>query len=324
MLGRRCCWTLCSLLPIALACADRRPSSAVREIVYGASQPGSPESIWALDPSTGSARVLIRGDSISSRQLPRWAPDGRALAYVREFESKVELYVQDSIGAQPRELAPTLGPYRYFPSWSPDGQLLLFTAGTSPEAMSVYSIRPDGSGLTAVLPDSAGYRCPTWAPDGRRFVVSTKTAHSSALLVVDHSSRARSTLLESDSTLLDCPQWSPNDDQILFTVGHRCRAAWNRCDLQDIDTDLAIVALGTRQVTAVTQDRNMSNYGSWSRDGTWIVFQSDRHAPPGWGAHDTLAFAHRFDSLELYLVRPDGAELRRLTTNQTFDSHPSW
>jgi Tol biopolymer transport system component len=68
----------------------------------------------------------------------------------------------------------------------------------------------------------------------------------------------------------------------------------------------------------------MSNYGAWSQDGQWIVFQSDRHAPPGWGRNDTLAFAKRFDSLELYLVSPNGDSVRRLTTNQTFDSHPSW
>jgi hypothetical protein len=32
----------------------------------------------------------------------RWAPDGRAIAFVREFESKVELYILDSLGASPR------------------------------------------------------------------------------------------------------------------------------------------------------------------------------------------------------------------------------
>jgi Tol biopolymer transport system component len=133
--------------------------------------------------------------------------------------------------------------------------------------------------------------------------------------VVDLVSGARATLLESDSTLLDCPQWSPRAETILFTVVHHCSASWSNCGLQDIDTDLAIIDVASRGVTPVTRDRNMSNYGTWSRDGEWIVFQSDRHAPP---------IARRLDSLELYIVRPNGEGLRRLTTNQTFDSHPSW
>ncbi len=308
-----------------LAVAGCQAASLPREILYGAQQPGAPESIWALNPSTGSSRLVLRGDSISSRQEPRWAPDGRAIAFVREYESKVELYVQDSAGDTPRELVPALAPYRHFPDWSPDGQRLLFVAGASPEAMSVYSVNRDGTGLQPLLPDSAGYRCPSWAPDGKRFVVSTKMPTGrSALLLVEFSTGARSTLLESDSTLLDCPQWSPRRDEILFTVVHRCSASWSSCDLRDIDTDLAILDLSTRRVTPVTRDRNMSNYGAWSRDGQWIVFQSDRHAPPGWGQTDTLGFVHRFDSLELYIVKPDGEALRRLTTNRTFDSHPSW
>jgi Tol biopolymer transport system component len=296
-----------------------------REILYGAQQPGNPESIWALNPSTGLSRLVLRGDSVSSRQQPQWAPDGRAIAYVRELEGRVELYIRDSAKAAPRELAPGLAGYRYFPDWSPDGQRLLFTGGTSPDEMSVYSVNRDGTGLRLVLPDSASYRCPSWAPDGNRFVVSSRMrSGKSSLVLVELATKARSTLLESDSTLLDCPRWAPHSDDILFTLVHHCSGGWNNCNLQDIDSDLAILDLSTRRVALVTRDRNMSNYGAWSRSGQWIVFQSDRHAPPGWGRNDTLAFAHRFDSLELYIVKPNGESLRRVTSNKTFDSHPSW
>src|SRR5215212_5354218 len=123
-----------------LASLGCNPGSFSREILYGAQQPGAPESIWALNPRSGLSRLVLQGDSVSSRQQPRWAPDGRAIALVREFEGKVELYIQDSAGATPRELVPALALYRYFPDWSPDGQRLLFTAGASPEAGSVYSV----------------------------------------------------------------------------------------------------------------------------------------------------------------------------------------
>jgi Tol biopolymer transport system component len=87
-------------------------------------------------------------------------------------------------------------------------------------------------------------------------------------------------------------------------------------------SDLAILDLHSGRLRFVTTDHDkLNNYGRWSRDARWIVFQSDRHAPP---FRDSTATHYRFDSLEIYIVRPDGLDLRRLTTNTYFDAHPSW
>jgi Tol biopolymer transport system component len=51
------------------------------------------------------------------------------------------------------------------------------------------------------------------------------------------------------------------------------------------------------------------------------VFQSDRQAQPT-TAHDGLQQLYK--NLEIYIVRRDGSELRRLTENDYFDAHPSW
>ena len=69
--------------------------------------------------------------------------------------------------------------------------------------------------------------------------------------------------------------------------------------LWDADTgrELAVLKGHTDAVAAV----------AWSPDGKWIAFASDRTG-----------------SFEIYVIRPNGADLTRLTSNACEDTEPSW
>jgi Tol biopolymer transport system component len=295
----------------------------LRDILFQATHPGGTEDTYALHLADLTTRRLIKGDSVSSRGFPEWSPDGRSIAYVREFDDHDQLYVLDTIGGTPRQLAAQLGGSAHFPDWSPDGKSILFTAGRTVEHEGVYLIRGDGSGLRAVLSDSVNeYRYPSWAPDGRQFAVATWSRSGSAILVVDVASGSRRQVLAADTIYLDCPQWSPKGDVLLLTVYPSSVYPWENPSVNDARADLATLDFHSGRLRFVTTDRDkLNNYGRWSRDAHWIVFQSDRHAPP---FRDSTATHFRFDSLEIYIVRADGSGLRRLTTNTYFDGHPSW
>jgi Tol biopolymer transport system component len=305
-----------NLLP--LAC---RPSSApTREILFQRQPPGDTEDLWAIDPTTGATRRLTHGQAGSANSLGAWDPDGRRIAFIREFEDHDELYVMDSGGALPRRLFPQGPALIVFPDWSPDGRRLLVSAGPDLNHLDVVLVEVDGSGTQVLLADSANHRCPTWAPDGKRFVVSANTSQQSALVEVSIHGETTKVLVASDSTILDCPQWSPDGRSILYTVGHGGLEYLPRPG-HEILIDLHILDLATGASRAITSGPGMNNYGRWARDSRWIVFQSDRHASP---FTDTLALAHFLDSLDIYVIREDGSGLRRMTTNTYFDAHPSW
>jgi Tol biopolymer transport system component len=243
------------------------------------------------------------------------------MAFIREFDDHSQLYVLDSVGGTPRELAAQLHEPLAWPDWSPDGTSILFTTELSDHQGAVYVIHRDGSGLRRVLPDSVSLRCPSWAPDGHQFAVSAYRTGRSSIVAVEVESGAARTLLGSDTTFLDCPQWSPNGDAIVLTIVSGGTAIWEVDPLDAWRSRLGILDLKSGELRLLVDGPGLNNYGHWSRDGRWIVFQSNRHAAP---RIDSLPLRDRFRSLEIYIVRPDGSDLRRLTTNGYYDGHPSW
>src|SRR6185295_3813345 len=82
-----------ALVPALLtACLSPEP----RDILFQARQPGGTEDIYALRLRDGAIRRLVRADTFSSRSLAAWSPDGRAIAFTREFGDTAQLYVLDS------------------------------------------------------------------------------------------------------------------------------------------------------------------------------------------------------------------------------------
>jgi Tol biopolymer transport system component len=244
--------------------------------------------------------------------------------FIRELgDDRSLLYVLDTVGGTSRRLAPQLQ-FTAWPNWSPDGTSILFTEGQT-QGRDVYVIHPDGSGLRAVLHDStADFRCPSWAPDGRCFAVSAYRGGRSSILEVDVQSGATRSLLASDTSYVDCPAWSPTGDEIVFDIDPTpgdIAARWKRNPLEPWRVDLAILDLKAGRVRTLVGGPGMSVYGHWSPDGRWIVFHSQRHAAP---RIDSLPLRDRFRALEIYVVRSDGSDLRRLTTNHYYDGHPSW
>jgi TolB protein len=56
---------------------------------------------------------------------------------------------------------------------------------------------------------------------------------------------------------------------------------------------------------------------AWSADGSEIVFHSTRDYGSDGENVD-------YSQVELYVMRADGSDVRRLTRNEFFDAHPDW
>jgi hypothetical protein len=111
----------------------------------------------------------------------------------------------------------------------------------------------------------------------------------------DGSDRVR--LAEGQSGFLSAPSWSPDGSKLTFVS-----------DL-DGNPDIWVVDLDGSKVVNLTQEEAKDHSPAWSPDGAWIAFASLRDS--------------RY--WELYVMRPDGSDVQRLTWwEDASDLSPSW
>lgn len=298
--------------------------STRREIIFAASAvPLSADSVtvdlYAVREDGSGRRRLTHGRGTVSN-FPTWSPDGRHVAYVAPSGPGSALRIMERDGANDRQVARFDSARAAFPDWSPDGRRILFIAGragppSSPTA--VYMVDRDGSNLRVVLSDSSHYDGPSWLPEGDEFVVSSLASGTSRILRVRLSAAEPETLITTDRLWLACPAPSPDGSLVLMNGGP-APSTTPSPETGTFQVNVYVMQSDGSGLRPLTTGPVITNNGRWSRDNLRIVMQSNRHMARAPGPLAAL------DSLELYVMRPDGTQLTRITFNQRFDAHPSW
>ena len=204
-----------------------------RHVVYAAYDRDAIE-LRLLDLSSGQTRSLVADGSVNVE--PRWSPDGRRLAFVSTaFRGRWHIFISPviedgSLGAAERVTEDRdSGLPRYYygaydqylsPSWSPDGNDLIFISNRG----HVW-----GSGGFWRMPARAGAEPrelryeettwkarPDWSRDGKRVVYSSylgRQWHQLWLMTADGGDPLQLTYREGDAT---APRWSPDGRRIAY------------------------------------------------------------------------------------------------------------
>jgi Tol biopolymer transport system component len=226
--------------------------------------------------------------------------------------------------------------------------LIVFSRDFGEDDRELFSIRPDGSGLTRLTSDDEDESQPALSPS-RRLIAS---AGDGELIIRSLSGRLLRRVPVPEEGRITEPRWSPGGRWIAFLV-ERCESDENRPTAPSC-ADLWVVRAdgsGRRRLVAAnvsTLDR-VAAY-AWSPGGKAVIFERFEKpalvvvdlargrtrvlrgttrfgsGDPSWSRRGSIAFARqrgRFKGYDLYTVRPDGSRLRRVARTRSA-ARPTW
>jgi len=150
------------------------------------------------------------------------------------------------------------------PSWSPEGNLLVYTSLDEREMQKMYKVNADGSGKTAVLDEKSSRQwSPAFGPDGKNIVFVSYPAEKNKeeLFIFDGNAGNQLTF---DEIKKNYPVWGP-DGTIVFVSYESVMSSGEK--LFAIDQD------GTNRRQFINEDFKQ-RYPSFSSDGKKFAYEA--------------------------------------------------
>jgi Tol biopolymer transport system component len=196
----------------------------------------------------------ISADSVSFSKDEQW------VAYVSFPQGT--LWRSKSDGSQRIQLTyPPLTPV--LPSWSPDGQQLVFYAFLPGKKAKMYTVAADGGSPREMIPDNSPEEWdPTWSPDGTKIVFGGPPADPNDVIqILDVRTNQISTL--PDSKGLFSPRWSPDGRHVAA--------------LSFASRGLMLFDFSTHKGEAIAKIN--SGFPNWSKNSDYVYFLHQENEP---------------------------------------------
>ena len=243
---------------------------------------------------TGFKRLTV--DNTKQHYYPSVAPNGGSVVYAAFREPNIyEIYEVNIASGVITQLTDRLGNLNS-PEISPDGNTIIFKLSI-PNENQLWLMNRDGTNLRQII-NVTGWD-PTWSPDGLYILFASDMEGSVQLFRVklDGSELLKISNLPAIRGRSD---WSPDGNFIVTYSGQ----PWNR--------DVYIMNVDGSNTRVLSPTGGNSQGPSISPDGQWVVFTS-------------YFDQYRVDNgCEIYIMRIDGTDVRRLTDNDYCDYQPRW
>jgi TolB protein len=206
-----------------------------------------PGAVW----NAVNNRIIFSSDRQEADDLWRIAPDGTDFSRVTTHTG-LPMYIE--------------------PSWSPDGQWIVFEAtqsGNSEDGRigQVWKVRADGTSLTQLTDGTYDDRQPNWSTAGDRVLFQRRTLPDGQwdiYTIAPDGSDPQNVTSSSTADETDA-SWSPSGACIVYSSDN------GELPVPNI---LVIPATGGQPTRVTFSEAHEDGAPSWSSDGRWIAFES--------------------------------------------------
>lgn len=229
---------------------------------------------------------------------PNWSADGKRMIFHRETDFNYPPFRKHYSRDKQFQLIRT----GVFPSFAPSGKQFISndkTAGILKN--NILLINADGTGQKMLFSDAVkGALAPVFSAQGDKiafgfgqFFQNVSGAAIADIAVINSDGTNLKILTKGDGNN-GFPSWSPDGKQIVFRAANK-------------DKKGLFILDSTTGATRILTDNSHDNFPSWSPAGDLIAFTSFRDG-----------------DYEIYTIKPDGTQLKRLTNTPGNDAHNSW
>ncbi len=151
----------------------------------------------------------------------------------------------------------------------------------------------DGENEYKIMESADPIMSPAWSPDSRRLAYVSFEGNKSSVFIQTLRTGNR-IQVSSKPGINGAPAFSPDGRKLVLTLGG-----------VDGNLDIHVLDINSKQTTRLTTHRAIDTEGSWSPDGRYIYFTSDRSGGP-----------------QVYRVPVNGGQAERVTFDGSYNARP--
>lgn len=242
---------------------------------------------------------------------PSLSPDGRTLLFQSDRSGHVALWVADSDGGNPRILFDHPGGEPVTPAWSPDGKFIVFAmrpdGAAAPSESDIFIVASDGRNPRNLSNAPGDDSHPHWSSDGQRIFFNAPLSFPDAPsgereIAGIFSMRPDGTNVRRHiacTALCTFPVPSPDGRRIAFRkVLDEPGRDWEQNSVSR-NSEIFVADIDGRNLRNLSNDPAFDGWPSWTADGRFVVFSSNRDGVRATG--------------QIYRVSVEGGAPERLT-----------
>lgn len=248
---------------------------------------------------------VMNSDGSNQRQMTKdttknicgnWSPDGSMMVFLSNRDGNMEIYLMAADGSNQRRLTNNSTPESHV-QWSPDSKKIVYLSNTDGN-QEIYTLNIDGRNMTNLTYTTNNEMFPCWSPDGKTILFSSDKEGGWKIYQMNSDGTDQKRLTKTDTHLWELyPVWSPKGSKISYFT-HEPKTRISNIHVMDDNGE------NSKQLTF---SNHVDEDPSWSPDGNFIVFQSNRNG-----------------NYQIFTMKSDGTEQKCISNNKNSEYWASW